>query len=90
MTEIIRNCVVNWYHTYLLHLVTDHTEAIVTQHYYWPNLRDDIRTHIKVCKNCQKNKKQNLKYGKLPAREAESIPWNILLVDIIGPYEISR
>ena len=35
----------------------------------------------------EKNK-QNLKYGKLPAKEAEAIPWDILLVDIIGPYKI--
>ena len=62
----------------------EHIEATIHQHYYWPNLRDNIRTHIKVCNNCQKNKKQNSKYGKLPGKEAESIPWDILSVGLIG------
>ena len=59
-------------------------------HYCWPDLRDNIRTHIKVCKTCQRNKKQNLKYGKLTAKKAEAIPRYILSVDIIGPYKIRR
>ena len=50
----------------------------------------DIRTQIKACKNCQRNNKKILKYGHLPAKEAETIPWDILLVDLIGPYKISR
>ena len=78
---------VNWYHTYLLHTGTEYTEATIIQHYYWNQLRDYICTYIKVCTICQKNKKKNLKYGKLPAKEAEAIPWDILLVDIIGLYK---
>ena len=31
-----------------------------------------------------------LKYGKLPAKEAEAIPWDRLSVDLIGPYKIRR
>ena len=31
-----------------------------------------------------------IKYGKLPAKEADEIPWNKLCVDIIGPYIIRR
>ena len=53
---IIRKYVVNWYHTYLLNPGMERKEATIGQHYYWPNLRDDIHTHINVCNNCQKNK----------------------------------
>ena len=35
---------------------------------------DGIRTHIKVWKTCQKKKKLDRKYEKLPAKEEESIP----------------
>ena len=35
-------------------------------------------------------RKQNLKYGKLSAKETEAIPWDILLVDLIGSYIIRR
>ena len=51
---------------------------------------DNIRNHIKVCNTCQKNKRQNLKYVKLTAKEAEVIIWDIILVDIIDPYNIRR
>ena len=88
--KILQKYVVNWYHTYLLHPGTELTEAIISQQYYWPHLRDNIRTNIKFCKNCQKNKKQNLKYGKLPAKEGEAIQWDRLSVYLIGPYKIRR
>ena len=71
---IIQKYVVNWYHTYPLYLGKVRTEVTISQHYYWPQLRDDIRTHIKVCNNFQKNRKQNLKYVKLPTTEADAIP----------------
>ena len=85
MPTVLRKYVVNWYHTYLLHPGHNRTEATISWHYYWPQLSDNIRTHIKVCKTCHKNKKQNFKYGKLPAKEADTIPWEILSVDLIGP-----
>ena len=58
-----------------------------SQNYSWPNLRENICTHIEVWKTSQKNKKQDLKYGKLPAKEAEYILQDRLLVDLIGPYK---
>ena len=67
---ILKKYVVNWYHKYLLHMGEDFTGANISHNYYWPNLRYEIRTHIEVCKTCHKNKKQNLKCGKLAANEA--------------------
>ena len=48
---------------------------------------ENIHTHIKVCKICQKNKKQNLKYGFLPAKETEAISQDRLSVYLICPYK---
>ena len=86
--KIIYNYVVNWYHTYLLHPGKVHTEATISQHYYLHQLRDDICIYIKVFNTCQKNKKHNLKYGKLLSKEAEAIPWDRLLVDIISHIKL--
>ena len=66
----------------------ERTEETISQHYYWPNWSDYIRTRINFCNNFQKKKKQNFNYVKLPAKESEAIPWYILLVDLIGPYKI--
>ena len=75
VTKNLQKYVVYWYHTYILQSIMERTEAGISQHYYWDNLRNKIHTHIKVCTECKKNKRQNIKYGKLPAKEAEAIPW---------------
>ena len=33
-------------------------------------------------------KRNKSKYGHLPAKDAEAIPWNQLCVDLVGPYKI--
>ena len=46
-----------------------------------------------MCKEgrtCQRAKRRNHKYGKLPPKEAETNPWDTLCVDLIGPYKIPR
>ena len=88
MLTILLNYAVNFYKTYILHTLMYLIKSNFSQHYLWPNLRDNIRTRFKVCNSCQKNKKQNLKCGKLPAKEAEAIPWDRLFVDVIVPYKI--
>jgi len=43
-----------------------------------------------VVPTCQTGKKKRIKYGHLPAKVAESYPWEHLCVDTIGPYIIRR
>ena len=74
---------------YLLHPRIDFTETTISQNYYWPILRDDIRSHIKVFRNFQK-KRKILKYRLSPTKEADAIPRDRLLVDIIIKYKIIR
>jgi hypothetical protein len=66
------------------------TEETIRQHLYWPDMQKDVRQYIKTCDTCQLNKKKNKKYGHLPAKEAETVPWEKLCVDLIGPYTIER
>ena len=49
MTKFIQKYIVIWYHTCLLHPRMYHTEATISQHYYWYNLRDEVSTYIKFC-----------------------------------------
>ena len=88
MLTIIRKYVVKWYNTNPLYPGMDCTEASISQHYWWNNWKDNICNQIKVCNNCQKNKKQNLKYAKLPTNETETTLQDRLLVDFIFPYKI--
>ena len=56
---------------------------------YWPGMVADVKYYTKVCDICQRYKKQKNKYGKLPPKEAEVVPWNLLCVDLVGPYTVT-
>jgi hypothetical protein len=51
-------------------------------------MRDTVTDICSKCHSCQKNKKSTKKYGHLPPKEAQANPWDILCVDLIGPYTI--
>ena len=81
---------VDWYHLQLCHPGLTRTEASIRQHFYWKNLRGTVKSIVTACHTCQVCKKQTRKYGHLPPKEAEVIPWDILCVDLVGPYTIHR
>ncbi len=84
--------VIDWYHTYLMHPGETRMVETISQHLYWPNIRDEVAKKVKSCPNCQKAKMKRLKYGQLPPKDVatESQPWKKLCVDTIGPYQIRR
>jgi hypothetical protein len=86
----LRQRVISWYHETLCHPGINRTEETISQHLWWPKMRDDITNHVSTCPTCQKNKKQRKKYGHLPEKIAETDPWDVLCVDLIGPYTIRR
>ncbi len=51
-------------------------------------LRSDVRRHVKRCQTCQVSKKCKRKYGKLPVKLVEVIPWRGVCIDLIGPYTL--
>ena len=81
--------IVQWYHHYLLHPGHTRLEETIAATLYWPSLRSDVRRYVKGCDRCQKGKKRKRqKYGHLPPKTAETIPWHAVCVDLIGPYTI--
>ena len=65
-------------------------ELTLGQHYTWKGMRKTIKSICSKCDACQRNKRTHKKYGKLPEKQAEFIPWETLCVDMIGPYKIPR
>ena len=82
--------IVDWYHDYLGHPGINRTEETICQHLWWPKMRDHITSVVSTCASCQRNKRRHKKYGLLPEKEAEALPWDRLCVDLIGPYKINR
>ena len=82
--------VIEWYHDNLCHPGHTRTEATIRQHFHWPTLREDVRKYCATCDVCQRTKKNKKKYGTLPEKVAETDPWEVLCVDLIGPYTIKQ
>jgi transposase InsO family protein len=55
----------------------------------WLGLIQSAKAHVKTCTICQKSKKSTIKYGHLPPKNAEGTPWQILCVDLVGPYTVT-
>ena len=53
-------------------------------------MRKDVEKVCSTCPICQLNKRNKKKYGHLPEKQAEAIPWDVLGVDLIGPYTMKR
>jgi hypothetical protein len=82
--------IVDWYHNYLGHPGINRTEETIGQHLWWPNMRKHITLSVSTCDICQRNKRRHKKYGHLPEKEAEAMPWDKMCIDLIGPYKICR
>ena len=67
----------------------DRTEAMICQHFYWPDIRDSVQEEVNNCDTCQRTK-QPPKKGKLPAKLDEEIPLDKLCVDLIEHYVIRK
>ena len=80
----VRKDVVAWYHQYLCHPGSTRTEATIRGTMTWPGLTETVKSHCKKCVLCQLHKKSRKQYGKLPPKVAESKPWEIVCVDLVG------
>ena len=79
-----------WYHEHLLHPGETRMELIICQHFYFKGIQDIIKQVCQACPTCKKNKVQYKKYGKLPPKSPEIIPWHTLCINLIGPYKIGK
>ena len=69
----------------LCHAGETRTEQTLRQQFWWNNLQETVHKLCTKCDTCQCTKCSTKKYGHLPAKKAETDPWEILCVDLIGP-----
>ena len=62
MPQSLQKPCVEWYHEQLLHPGITRTEETIRQHFYWKNLREDIRKHCRKCHKCQLTKRKTIGY----------------------------
>ena len=54
-----------------------------------PQLRMTIENVCRTCNPCQRNSLLSPAYGHLPAQVADSLPWQEVAVDLIGPWTVN-
>ena len=84
----LQSRIIQWYHYYLMHPGQTRLYETLAATMFWPLMESQVRAHTKKCKLCQLGKRRRHKYGHLPPKESEIIPWRCVCVDLIGPYTI--
>ena len=69
---------VEWYHLHLLHPGEKRLELTLRQHFAFIGLRTRVVQTCRACNVCRSLKTKNKKYGLLPPKEPELIPWHTL------------
>ena len=84
----LRRKILDWYHHYLQHPGHDRMYATINATMTWKGQQEAVRRYTNKCPQCQKNKKNAKKYGKMPEKLCVTEPWHTLCVDLIGPYTL--
>ena len=86
---LIQQTLVEWYHNVLCHPGETRTELTIGQHFYWNSLQKSVHNICPNCYMCRFLKHNKRKYGTLPAKQAETQPWDTLCIDLIGKYRMT-
>ena len=64
---------------------------IITQEFWWPQMKHDIEIYVKACHICQTVKpNQQLRNAPLQPNTIPTEPWAVISVDLIGPLIQSK
>jgi RNase H-like domain found in reverse transcriptase/Integrase zinc binding domain len=80
LPKMLQCGVITWYNDILCHCGETRTEQMLRWQFWWPNLHNDVHKVCSKCNICQQT--------KCTTKEAEASPWEVLCVDLIGPYTI--
>ena len=83
-------CVLDWYHFYLNHSCGSRIAKTIQEVCYWKYFVTQAELFAKTCKICKQLKKRKTLYGHLPPKNiAELKPWDLVHIELIGPYSKS-
>ena len=88
LPESLQEPTINWYHFVMGHIGTSRLAASLRQFVYFEQLHDKVASYVSTCDSCQRYKNQGPGYGHLPPRNDQSVPWEEIAVDCIGPWKI--
>jgi len=72
------------------HLGIDQTHDLIQKRFYWPNLYKSVQKYVTSCHTCQTCKISNEKPFGLMKAKIQSLPWQKVACDLIGPFPRSK
>lgn len=73
------------------HLGFKKTLNRIMEQYFWPGMRSDIKKYLRKCRVCNEQKVSQLgKVGLMGAPKQIDIPFQLISVDIMGPFPKSK
>ena len=88
--ESLQLKVLEWYHSSLNHPGEVRTYSRISQHFHWKGMKKDITNFVKSCDTCQLYKRNHRNYGLIPISSPETVPWNTIQIDTIGPWIMKK
>ena len=86
--ETLQMKVVKWYHDSLNHRGEDRSFTTISQHFHWRGIKNNIKGFVRACPTCQIYKRSHHQYGLMHLSTPESVPWNAIQIDTIGPWKL--
>jgi len=77
-------------HTKFGHLGRNKMIALLTPHFFWPNMSKDCQDFIRQCPECQKHDKARPPPSPMQLRETVTVPFERVAVDIVGPFPTAK
>lgn len=72
------------------HMGVEKTAEHISRNYYMPNLYRKVRSYVRKCDSCQRNKPtRHSPYGKLQLTEIPQEPWEWITIDFIVKLPLS-
>lgn len=72
------------------HYSYERTLNKISQRYFWPRMRQQIKDYVRNCTECQKYKPTNSKPAKLLKTPVAQQRFEVVAIDLFGPLPVSK
>ena len=77
-------------HERLGHMGARRVKSIIRQKFAWPGMGQEVIRHCRSCVHCQKGAKNPARKVPLMERAVLSEPFEVMAVDIVGPFPLGK
>ena len=85
----MQKTIVEWCHNVPCHQDDTRTKLTIDQHFHWKDLQKSVHDICSKHHTCPFLKRRKRNYNKLPAKKAETQPWDMRCNELICTYRMT-